>query len=314
MDPRSRECRQMRFPLVSPFSKGGLRGISDGRRAQIPPNPPLKKGGTTRKVPEYENPTVTLAGMTMMLVVMTTTAIPASATCLVSVSDLQAWRAKPQLLVVDTRRAGEFEDLRIAGSVNVPPFALVTKRFLRDRPLLLVGDVAGEKRLVDRCEQMHAAGFAEVGVLEGGLRTWSRHVGRPIGESSANHALGRVAAKDLEQGDRWLVIDTSSSASPAEREVAGRLLRVPLHDEATFRASVERAVRKQSRFGEAPFVVLADTDGSRVGELQGIADELDVPYAFVLEDGLASLRSFRTKQAKIAASAARGCTLGRCGQ
>lgn len=262
------------------------------------------------------------AWMTILLMAWPTSAVlgvtaerPDS--CLVTASDLPRWRVKSRLMVVDTRSAEAFREVRIAGSANVPAFALATKAFLRDRPLLLVGDVADGPQLRSRCEQLLSAGFPEVAVLEAGLRTWARHAGPLVGRAPAKAALGRIAPRDLLQAgpdDRWLVVDTSAAARPVERAVRGRLVRLPLVDASRFRKDVERAVAKRSRSGRVPFVVLADADGRRVEELSTVAESLDVPYAFVLDGGLLGLGAIRDQQARITAASARGCTLGRCGQ
>ena len=235
--------------------------------------------------------------------------------CVVAAADLEAWRSRPGLVVVDTRPEPAFRSLRIPGSVHVPAFALKTKSYLRSRPLLLV-DARGSNGLVAACGKLRASGFAEVGALEGGIAHWARRVGDLVGDRSNEPGLLTLPAGELVAGlpgARWLIVDTGPRDAGVERRLAGAMVRIPLDDERAFRAAVERAVRKRGRGGTVPHVVLVDAAGANSHRLRRLAGELDVPHAFVLEGGLAGYRHFVDGRDGRMATAGMGCGAARCG-
>jgi rhodanese-related sulfurtransferase len=73
--------------------------------------------------------------------------------------------------LVDVRPPEEFERVRIPGSINVPLFAVKTKPFLRNRPLVLINGGAEWRTLEEECQRLNQNGFQAFALL-GGIVAW----------------------------------------------------------------------------------------------------------------------------------------------
>src|SRR5262249_17218702 len=52
------------------------------------------------------------------------------ASCYVTARELARWRGNPELVIVDTRSASEFREVRIPGSINLPLRSLLSRPYL----------------------------------------------------------------------------------------------------------------------------------------------------------------------------------------
>jgi rhodanese-related sulfurtransferase len=146
---------------------------------------------------------------------------------------------RQELVLIDVRGPQAFEQVRIPGSLNIPLFAVKTKAFLKDKPLVLVDEGFRPRRLADACDQLRQAGF-EARFLFGGLNAWrtrsanfnllrsaklalprSAHVNLlPLqGDVFAQNALNTMPPQALfaEQGSEyWLLLDVSAVSGNAQ--------------------------------------------------------------------------------------------------
>lgn len=77
-------------------------------------------------------------------------------------------------LPVDLRKPKEYRDGHIAGAVNYPfdSFAADLEKLPKDRTILLVDELGAFSRKAVR--MLHAAGYADTAVLDGGLTAWGK--------------------------------------------------------------------------------------------------------------------------------------------
>lgn len=111
----------------------------------------------------------------------------------ISVESLMArQKASVGVTLVDVRDQRAFQQCRIPGSINVPLYALKTKKFLVSTFVVLTNEGFPCTRLAEQCRQLRASGYM-VWILEGGLNAWSE-AGAPLeGEQPAQNDLNRLS-------------------------------------------------------------------------------------------------------------------------
>jgi rhodanese-related sulfurtransferase len=80
--------------------------------------------------------------------------------------------------LVDIRSAKEIARIRIPEALTIDRSALMSRQFLRQQSLLLVGEDAEDQSLTAFSQQLRDGGFRDVAVLRNGIRGWLA-AGRP---------------------------------------------------------------------------------------------------------------------------------------
>lgn len=133
------------------------------------------------------------------------------------------------LVLVDIRPESEFLDAHIPGAVQVPPFAVTSRTFLKGREIVLVDDGLCRPETEDLCRRLVQKGVASARILEGGLMRWRKEL-RPV------EGLGRARATTVKMGslnqilssEDWQVVYVGTNISAATVFLPGSLV-VPLN-------------------------------------------------------------------------------------
>lgn len=92
--------------------------------------------------------------------------------CAITLEQLFASPEQKEAVLVDTRPKTEFDKSHIDGAVNFTAAELRTKRYLMNKPLILIGDGKTDHDLLEVCSELKEAGFKQSKVLRGGLLAW----------------------------------------------------------------------------------------------------------------------------------------------
>lgn len=256
--------------------------------------------------------------------------------CMLSSAEIAEWRTGNELVIVDTRSAADFRRVRIPGSINLPAQALKTKLYLQDKVILLVGLTGRGRELEPICRSMRESEFARVGIVEGGLNSWSSHGGVLTG--AGTREVNRMSPADLVRDGvdaRWLIIDVTtpssiasihsrqapSSKSGRSTELARKpdetvpvsMLQIQHMPEKQFRSAIQAAMMSHEGGAAATFVLLTNRDGKGYDRIARELAPLAIAHLYFLSDGIDGYRRYREQQKQIAQSVARGCTLNECG-
>lgn len=101
--------------------------------------------------------------------------------------DLSAWT------IIDVRDSQASSHLPLPHAIHLPLFALKTKAHLKEKQLLLVGDINIECELPQLCESLFQAGFSRVAFLLGGVRAWHQSITPLLADANALHSLFLVS-------------------------------------------------------------------------------------------------------------------------
>jgi rhodanese-related sulfurtransferase len=235
--------------------------------------------------------------------------------CYISPRELARWRRGPDLVIVDARPAADFRRVRIPGSINLPVRSLLSRPYLRPRHVLLVDRGYLEGELETSCRELRRAGFASVGILDGGLNAWVQTMGDLEGDRAARSQLNRITPRDFARAvrfDHWLVVDVSAAPAGDLHELLPGAQRVPLGgDPAAFRQQLARTIQAREGGHGALFVAIVDADDSRYAEVGRALSSLGVVHAFFLDGGLEAYRGFdaaqRARQAQAEILGERAC-------
>lgn len=108
-----------------------------------------------------------------------------------------------KVTLIDTRRADEFVQVHIPGSLNLPGYAIKTKSWLRSHRLVLVD--TGYRPVAQQAlvQELSASGFTQVWILDGGLTAWIRQGGSVEGDPFKAREINRIEARDLVNQLGW---------------------------------------------------------------------------------------------------------------
>lgn len=119
--------------------------------------------------------------------------------CVVTTQQLGSWFESTDRTVVDIRDENAFNKVRIPKSLNYPPFSLKRNRYLKGRPLLIMGYPWSARDLAAICSELKDAGFSSVLALKGGILSWKLTGLDLEGDSSSLEVPQTISAQQLLQ-------------------------------------------------------------------------------------------------------------------
>ncbi|WP_398492816.1 rhodanese-like domain-containing protein [Variovorax sp.] len=234
------------------------------------------------------------------------------ASCALPVLGAQAFLQKAGAVVIDTRHEAEFTQFHIVNAMRIDAQSIRLKPYLRDRPLLLVGDGKSDRELYGVCGRLRAQGFKSVQVLMGGMAGYLAKE-LPVAGRSVPDAF---EAAQLDPAQLWaqsqfpeslvLVVNGAPTAEllPLASQVADSTPRA-------IAAAVERR-RKEHKTVLANVTVALDGAMSEATFRQFSQAVAPAPL-LVYAGGATALKGFLRSQEAAWAAHARGPKQPRCG-
>ena len=131
-------------------------------------------------------------------------------------------------LIIDVRPAASYDLGRIPGSINLPLHTLPTKSFLKQQPILLVGDGRHFMALEQMATRLKKELAAVTLILDGSLHLWQQVYGGVDGVVPQEQGELEVADFFAERDwGAWLLLDASQQGvAPGMKGRGGQLLRL----------------------------------------------------------------------------------------
>lgn len=221
--------------------------------------------------------------------------------CLITFAEVEKQRLKKDVRFVDVRAAVEFEQVRIAESINIPLHLIKTKSFLKNAPIVLVNDGRSSAELEQACQALRHDGFQQVTVLEGGLNAW-RENSRPLaGDPFAQARLNRMSAAELsvERLYRdWLVLDVSTPGKfkDLRQWMPVNVVAVSTKAGVNLAASTRAIIAKHRKTNPQVRVLLVADDNQAYERLDARLQKGSAISTFRLDGGLTGYREFLSRQ------------------
>ncbi len=209
---------------------------------------------------------------------------------------LQELKGKQESILIDVRSTKEFEKFRIPGSINIPLFALKTKKFLKFKPLVLINEGHSYKQLMDECATLSASGFT-ISILNGGLYQWRQRGGPLEGDAFVQRKLNRISLQTFLAGkscENWIVVDVSKV--PLTLPLSPRFIHIPFaNDPKEFIPKLEDAI-KNDRGKDWVSIVIYDENGKGYEEIEKHLQVEGIVNVLYLEGGLKGYKNFKQQQ------------------
>lgn len=182
---------------------------------------------------------------------------------------------------VDIRPQQQFEKYHITGSINLNPFELKGKNYLKAKQLVIIDSGYRFDQLENLVEDLKRKGFKSVKILDGGLTAWTRYGGRIDGDLIEAKKANHISAQEYEIQQKYsgwlpLVIRITNPQKSA-------LIPIPNAIEIDARKKNESQVLKQ-----IDQIVNAELEQNKEPELLLMADQnLPKWYATTLANKIA---------------------------
>jgi len=112
-------------------------------------------------------------------------------------------------VLIDTRSQAEFVQIHAANAINVPAFALKTRRDLKNSKIVLIDDGVDSTDLLEEVDSLRKHGFSSVYFVGGGLPGWVRSGGAVEGANASVLGVARITAAEFFRSNRdtkWLIV------------------------------------------------------------------------------------------------------------
>jgi rhodanese-related sulfurtransferase len=210
-------------------------------------------------------------------------------------SVLSMLKKRQEILFIDVRDRGAFDRFRIPGSIHISLYALKTKPFLKDKPLVLVSEGYPNFALEQTCDGVRVAGFTKTSILNGGLRYWIQKKGPIEGDAFAAQEVSRVSPKDFflqKESPHWLVVIVSGPTASASQPLIPGALTLPLQgDSRKFASSLKTLIN--SKTGSSRLSILVcDERGEKYQSIERALQQEGLNQVFYLKGGLEAYRAF----------------------
>lgn len=204
---------------------------------------------------------------------------PRNQSLYISTAEILAVQAKPAF--VDVRSTSEYTQCHIPGALNLPPYFIATKKYLKSSPLVLVDGGWGDSGLEQTAQELKAAGFSQVQILHGGLAAWRAAGGQTEGTMPGLPSLSEISAVDYlrnRNSEVWAVVDLREIASAMLPE---SLPLAPSGKPEAFIAALSALTQKGPKR-----ILIVDNDGRGYSEVRRVLSGWSGAPVFYLQDGM----------------------------
>jgi rhodanese-related sulfurtransferase len=215
-------------------------------------------------------------------------------------SVLSMLKKRQEILFVDVRDRGAFDRFRIPGSIHIPLYALKTKPFLKDKPLVLVSEGYPNFALEQTCEGVRVAGFSKTSILHGGLRCWMQKKGAIEGDAFAAHDVSRLPPKDFfsqKDSPEWVVIALSGSEPGSSPPMIPGAIALPWEGDPRKFASSLKAILNTKARSPLLSVLICNEKGEKYESIERAVQQEEIRKVFYLKGGMEAYRAFLEQQA-----------------
>jgi rhodanese-related sulfurtransferase len=213
---------------------------------------------------------------------------------------LQKLKEKQGIILIDVRSNKDFEQFRIAGSINIPLFAIKTKVFLKSKPIVLINEGYNFGQLEVECKRLRESGFS-VSILDGGLSQWKQK-GMPIeGDLLAQKELNKISPQQyFPEKDylNWIAIDVSLKEESETKDIMPRVIHIPYSNKTEFISKL-RAIINEHKEPMPISILICDDKGENYEAIEKLIQQHGILPVFYLRGGLVGYKAFEQLQVKI---------------
>lgn len=185
----------------------------------------------------------------------------------------------PNAIFVDVRPETAFRQVHIPGSLNIQPYALRTKTFLRGKQVVLVGmDMVGSS-LEGLCWELRNSGFPGAGILDGGIGCWARAGNALAGVAPDAARSNRVTAdqmRRLASSERLKIIMADKTLDIYSQVLVPRGEHVPFTEPERFAEELRAGLTDMDQA-----VLVITRNGRKYDEMRAMLNDSKVPVYYL---------------------------------
>ncbi|MGD9161468.1 MAG: rhodanese-like domain-containing protein [Desulfobacteraceae bacterium] len=206
------------------------------------------------------------------------------------------------ILFIDVRDKNEFEEYHIPDSLNIPLYTIKTKRFLRDKNIVLINNGFNLSHLKETGEELITEGYS-VKILHGGILSWKKAGGQVTGDPVSIKNLYLVSAKDLyseinKGTENLLVMNLTYSPEKDSLIENPNINNVSVRDNKDILIMFNNLVKKKET---TPYlnVLIANYEGTQYEKIAHVLKGYEDKNIFFLKGGMESYQAFLNQQAML---------------
>ncbi|MCP3870645.1 MAG: rhodanese-like domain-containing protein [Gammaproteobacteria bacterium] len=200
-------------------------------------------------------------------------------------------------ILIDPRSGAQEEGSRIPGTLTIPGYQIKTKRFLRNRKLLLVNDGFSYRELEELVERLGKSGLKNVSIIEGGLPAWQRDVG-PLTGAVGGESFQHISAAEFireQVFDHWILVVIGAKETAPVHGLPDPVVLAPDIDARTLRKRLNGLLEPKDGNLLKPLVLVSSADGSGYERIEMIMKDQAPWNLLFLTGGLAAYAQQQTR-------------------
>ncbi len=219
--------------------------------------------------------------------------------CFISTAELMTLQKDTSLVLIDVRDEPVFKRLHIPDSLNMPPFAIKSKTFLKAKHLVLLNEGHSYRRVGWLCHELREAGFSKVSILKGGLNAWRQYVGQLEGDALAERRLNRMTPAEFYQEKHALPwrIAKISGGKQGQKKVLATSMVIPRDAGSLAIRKAFQALVAEEDLASRPFILVASEHGENYEKVEHALRDSDLVHVFYLDGGMEAYRKHLKVQA-----------------
>lgn len=199
------------------------------------------------------------------------------------------------LVLVDVRRAEDFQAIHIPGSINIPIHAIGSRDFLKSKTIVLLDEGHSYGKFETEAAKLHEAGFSAVSILAGGMAAWKRSGNKLVGSPRAGSRLNKIKPAEFiseSRFDHWKILYIADKGNDDFQVFFRDVIQIPFStNNGRFISAVRNEIRELTDKSALTLLLFADRDGSLREKAESALADLDFPYVYFLEGGLKGLKA-----------------------
>ncbi|MEJ2406520.1 MAG: rhodanese-like domain-containing protein [Candidatus Thiodiazotropha sp.] len=228
--------------------------------------------------------------------------------CLSPVQSVYEGWSSNEVLLIDVRRPDEFQQYQIPGSLNLTPFSIQSKRFLKNKRIVLVNEGHYLSQLEGLCLRLKDKGFQSVAIMAGGLHAWHQARYPLNGDRLELSKLSRISPDELVASlyERdWMFIDVDQSLLGLSDFLPESSVIEYQVNKGEFISAVNQANKQLNQSLLAGFVVV-NSQGENYKQIQRLLQLTEAKNIFYLSGGISELKRFLNTHSSLISRSARG--------
>lgn len=214
---------------------------------------------------------------------------------------LKDQQLKQETLLIDVRDGKDFEKFRVPGSLNIPLYAVRTKKFLQHKTLILFNEGYSYTALERECRQLREAGFMAF-ILDGGLSQWKQKGGSLEGDALAQQELNKIPPSVFFEERNyagWLLLSGSKARKTEADYLLPQAVVLTVPDRAERTAAQLKSVLERQEKNPFTTLLFFNDDGQGYEKTEKALKQAGITNVFYLKGGIQGYRNFLEQQAAL---------------